>query len=316
MRSASASSTTGPGDPSSGTVSSSRSRSAIASDGRRPGPDDERVVLVVEDLGERGLGIDLLDVVLGQRHRRRLDDLGGEQRLERLGHGERHEAGPGTPRGAAHEQPGAGVVERSGDHEQLPERALVAALRALRDEPRDDVVVEQDGALGHLRGRLARLARRRRLAPPEAHRSLVRHALTSSSSISAASARVRSWRSRIRSNRASSLPLAVVEPVVDVEREHVLAARRAHPERDRDRVVRLVGDRQRDPAHPQLLRPLRGTPVEADRRLAGRAAARPRCPSSRSRARPGPAPWTRPPWPPSARRTSRAGRGRSGAPWA
>ena len=93
-----------PATASSGTVSSSRSSSAIASDGRRPGPDDERVVLVVEDLGERGLGVDLLDVVLGQRHRRRLDDLGGEQRLERLGHGERHEAGAGAPRGATHEQ--------------------------------------------------------------------------------------------------------------------------------------------------------------------------------------------------------------------
>ena len=41
-----------------------------------------------------GSGIDLLDVVLDERHRRRLHDLGGEERLERLGHGEGHEAGP------------------------------------------------------------------------------------------------------------------------------------------------------------------------------------------------------------------------------
>ena len=63
------------------------------------GPDDDRVVLVVEDAGERRLGVDLLDVVLGQRHRRRLDDLGREQRLERLGDGEGHEPDPGPAGG-------------------------------------------------------------------------------------------------------------------------------------------------------------------------------------------------------------------------
>ena len=92
----------------------------------QPGPDHQGVVLVVEDLRQRGLRVHLLDVVLGQGHRRGLDDLGGEQRLERLGHGEGHEAGAGTTRGAADEQRRAGVVQRARDHEQLAERALVA----------------------------------------------------------------------------------------------------------------------------------------------------------------------------------------------
>jgi hypothetical protein len=54
-------------------------------------------VVVVEDPGEGRLRVDLLDVVLGQGHRRRLDDLRCEQRLERLGHGEGHEAAPARP---------------------------------------------------------------------------------------------------------------------------------------------------------------------------------------------------------------------------
>ena len=60
------------------------------------GTDDERVVLVVEDPRQSRLRVDLLDVVLGQGHRRGLDDLRGEQRLERLGDGQRDEprAGP------------------------------------------------------------------------------------------------------------------------------------------------------------------------------------------------------------------------------
>jgi hypothetical protein len=53
----------------------------------QPRADDDGVVLVVEDPGESGFGIDLLDAVLGQPHGGRLDDLGREQRLQRLGHG-------------------------------------------------------------------------------------------------------------------------------------------------------------------------------------------------------------------------------------
>ena len=58
------------------------------------GADHQCVMVVIEDPRQRGLRIHLLDVVLGQRHRRRLDDLRGEQRLERLGHGQRDEARP------------------------------------------------------------------------------------------------------------------------------------------------------------------------------------------------------------------------------
>ena len=83
--------------------------------GRRPGPSDDRVVIVVEDPGDRRLRVDLLDVVLGQGHRRRLDDLRREQRLERLGNGERDEPGAGPTRGPADEQRRARVVERAGD---------------------------------------------------------------------------------------------------------------------------------------------------------------------------------------------------------
>ena len=48
----------------------------------KAGPDDEGVVVVVEDHRESGLRVDLLEVVLRERHRRRLDDLRGEQRLK------------------------------------------------------------------------------------------------------------------------------------------------------------------------------------------------------------------------------------------
>ena len=108
---------------------------------------DERVVLVIEDPGEGRLRVDLLDVVLGQGHRRRLDDLGREQRLQRLGHGQRHEADPGATGRPADEQRRARVVERPGDHEQLAERALVAAHRPLGQERRHRRIVEPRGAL-------------------------------------------------------------------------------------------------------------------------------------------------------------------------
>ena len=53
--------------------------------------------------------------------------------------------------------------------------------------------------------------------------------------------------------RASSWRSRSSEPRVDVEREDVPAARRPHAERDRHRVLGLVGDRDGDAAHAQLL---------------------------------------------------------------
>ena len=87
----------------------------------------EGVVLVVEDAREGWFGINLFDVVLGEAHRRGLDHLGREQRLEGLGDRQRDEADAGPARRAAHQQRRARVVERAREHEQLAERALVAA---------------------------------------------------------------------------------------------------------------------------------------------------------------------------------------------
>ena len=65
-------------------------------------------------------------------------------------------------------------------------------------------------------------------------------------------------------------PLALVEPLLDVGREDVPAAGRPHAERDRDRVVRFVRDRDGDPLHPELLGAGGGPAVKPDRGLAGR----------------------------------------------
>jgi hypothetical protein len=65
-------------------------------------------------------------------------------------------------------------------------------------------------------------------------------------------------------------PLAIVKPLLDVKREDVPPARRPDPEGDRDRVVRLVADGERDPLHAELFRARRGTAVQADRGLARR----------------------------------------------
>ena len=83
-RSASASSTIGARSCPAMSMSS-RTSSAVARPGAQARADDDRVVLVVEDPGERRLRVDLLDVVLGERHRRGLDHLGREQRLEGFG---------------------------------------------------------------------------------------------------------------------------------------------------------------------------------------------------------------------------------------
>src|SRR5436189_5144203 len=65
-------------------------------------------------------------------------------------------------------------------------------------------------------------------------------------------------------------PLALIEPVLDIGREEVAPAGGADPEGDRDRVVRFVRDRDRDPVHAELTGTGLGTPMEPDRRLAGR----------------------------------------------
>src|SRR5215212_4381847 len=64
--------------------------------------------------------------------------------------------------------------------------------------------------------------------------------------------------------------LAIVEPLLDVEREDVPTAGRSDAERDGDRVVGLVADRDRDALHAELLGAPRGATVEPDRGLSGR----------------------------------------------
>ena len=109
-------------------------------------------------------------------------------------------------------------------------------------------------------------------------------------------------------------PLALVEAVLDVGREDVPAAGRPDAERDRHRVVRLVGDRDARSAPSRAARPAR-RPARGGGPPAGRsAAARSRCRASRCRGRRGRAPSRRPPWPPSGRPSSRAGRARSAVP--
>ena len=239
---------------------------------RRPqtGPDDEGVVVVVEDLRQRGLGIHLLDVVLGQGHRRGLDDLGGEQRLERLGHGEGHEPGAGATRGTTDEQRRAGVVQRARDHEQLAERALVATRVAHRDQARHRIVVQPVDAGRH------RHAGSRRVivgAPPEAHRPPLSHPHPPRPSGAAVSSRRdSSWSSRRRSRRASSLRSRSSRRSSMSSGKTYRAAGRPDAERHRDGELRLVADRHRDPAHAQLLGPLRRASVEDDIRLARRQA--------------------------------------------
>src|SRR5258706_3067642 len=64
--------------------------------------------------------------------------------------------------------------------------------------------------------------------------------------------------------------LAVVETLLDVEREQVAAPGRANPEGDRHRVIGLVADGQRDASHAELAGRLLGPTVEDHGRLAGR----------------------------------------------
>ena len=226
--------------------------SAVARPGRRPGPTTSASCSWSRIRASASSGLDLLDVVLGQRHRRRLDDLGREQRLERLGDGQRDQAGAGPAGGPADEQGRAGVVERAGDHEQLAERALVAARPVAR---------------AAARRRSRRRAPRARPASRPCWRAPrpapLRRCPGQPRSASAASARSRSIRARIRRSRSSS-------------RSSMSGGKTYRPpvgpdaEGDRDGVLGLVADRHRDPLHPELLRPGGRAAVEPDRRLAGR----------------------------------------------
>ena len=114
-------------------------------------PHHQRVVVVVEDPRQRLLGLHFFHVVLGQGHRGRLEDLGGEQGLKRFGDREGDQADAAPPGRPAHEQGGPGVVERAGQDQQFAEAALVTALRTLRQEVGGSGISEQDGSFhdGH-----------------------------------------------------------------------------------------------------------------------------------------------------------------------
>src|SRR3954451_18938500 len=71
-------------------------------------------------------------------------------------------------------------------------------------------------------------------------------------------------------DRGEDPPLALVEPLLDVEREDVAPSCRPDAERDRHCVVGFVGDRDSHPFHAELLGTVRGAAVETDGRLPGR----------------------------------------------
>ena len=258
--------------PSSPAARSSRTSSAVARPGRRPGPMTIASWSWSRIAGEGRLRVDLLDVVLRQGHRRRLDDLRREQRLERLGHRERHEPGARPARGPADEQRGAGVVERAGDDEELAERALVAALVADRAG-----ALTRSGRRGARRPRRAASGRRlpARRRRPSAGRTPSRHAgprlqLGRSASSGLGAPAFSSCSSRSRSIRASSRRSRSSSRSSMSSGKTYLPAARPDPERDRDRVIRFVADRERDPVHPELVGAGGGPAVQADGRLAGR----------------------------------------------
>ena len=250
--------------------------------GPQPGAQHDRVVLVVEDARQRRLWVDLLDVVLGQGHRRRLDHLGREERLERLGDGERDEACAGPTGGLAHEQCGPGVVERAGDHEQLAERTLVAAERSLRQQGGRQLVVEAGRARGPgLPGRgrsggspAASVVRRPKPTEGRSGTAVLAPAIVGRlRRVRRQGPRTTDLRRDPQALDAGEDPaLAIVEPILDIGREEVATARPPDAVRDRDRVVGFVGDRDRDATHPELFGPGRRAAVQADGGLARRQA--------------------------------------------
>ena len=82
----------------SSTSSSSRTSSAVASPGRSPGPTTSASCSWSRIRASAASGSTSSTSSSGSAHRGRLDHLRGEQRLERLGHGEGHEPGPGRGR--------------------------------------------------------------------------------------------------------------------------------------------------------------------------------------------------------------------------
>ena len=130
------------GPPSPSTASRAPIRSAVARPGRNPGPTTSASCSWSMIRARASSGSTSSTSSSGQGHRRRLDDLRREQRLERLGDGQGDQTGAGPSGRPADEQCGARVVERAGDHEELAERALVAAGRALRHQRGDGLVVE------------------------------------------------------------------------------------------------------------------------------------------------------------------------------
>ena len=174
--------------------------------GPQPGPDDDRVVFVIEDPRVRRLRVELLDIVLRQGHRRRLDDLRREHRLEGLRHGQRHEAGPGPAGRPRHQEGCAGVVERARDDEELAERALMAACRALGEQRSRDRVIELGGTIRE-RCRVVGAARGggTAIATTEPDRTLAGHQALDGSASRAAwvAAWRRSRRARIVRSRSS-----------------------------------------------------------------------------------------------------------------
>ena len=178
------------------------------------------------------------------------------------GIGERHEARAGPAGGAAGQQSRTRVVEGARDDEDLAERALVTTLRPLRKQRRDGGVVERHRA-GDRRLHVAPAVPV--LAPPEPDRA-VSHRRRPSSARRADSVVERAQPIQ----PGEQLPLSIVEAVLDVRREDVAAAGGADAEGDRHRVIRLVGDRNRDPGHAELLGASRGPSVQPHRGLPGR----------------------------------------------
>ena len=119
-------------------------------------------------------------------------------------------------------------------------------------------------APGHRRLR-RRAGRRRLVAAPEPDRAGQPSRAPARPSASAAPASLVERAQPLHPGQEP--PLAIVEPVLDVGREDVAAAGGPDAERDRDRVVGLVGDRDRDPGHPELL--ARGRAARPWRRTAG-----------------------------------------------
>jgi hypothetical protein len=109
----------------------------------KPRTHHQGVVIVIEYAGQRRP----LDPLPRRRpraasQRRRLYNLGREERLERLRRGQRDEPGSGAAGGRANEQGRSGVVHRTGQDEQFSERALVATRRSLWQQCSDGDVVE------------------------------------------------------------------------------------------------------------------------------------------------------------------------------